>query len=482
MQVLLVLARLALLGVFAASGTAKLVDRARARQSLKDFGVPEPLATPLTVVLIVLELGTAVALLSVATLPYGAVGALSLLVVFIVAMIANLARGRRPECNCFGQLHSEPVGWGTVARNVVLAALAGTVAWNASDPGTLSYLYWTASMTTVQIALSVAGATGLILLASVLALLLQVLAQQGRLLLRFEAIESHLGIAALPGSDAPAAQIGLPPGTRAPSFELNQVGAERSGLSALLSRGRDALLVFTNPNCGPCQALLPDLASWQRDHADTITVALVSEGSVAENESKITRHGIERVLVQEKREVAEAYQAYGTPAAVVVGSDGSIASFVAPGADAIRKLLRAALARNSSSASPGGASAGIGQPAPKITLRDLDGKSITNADLAGERTALIFWNPGCGFCQRMLPDLKAWELKPPAEAPRVVVISSGAESDIRAMGLLSRVAVDGQLSADFGAHGTPMAVLLDADGRVASGVAAGAQAVFELLK
>ena len=42
---------------------------------------------------------------------------------------ANLARGRKPECRCFGQLHSEPAGWNTLARNGVSAAVAGFVLW-----------------------------------------------------------------------------------------------------------------------------------------------------------------------------------------------------------------------------------------------------------------------------------------------------------------------------------------------------------------
>ncbi len=33
-------------------------------------------------------------------------------------------------------------------------------------------------------------------------------------------------------------------------------------------------------------------------------------------------------------------------------------------------------------------------------------------DFRGEETMVLFWNPGCGFCQQMLPDLKAWEEDP----------------------------------------------------------------------
>ena len=49
---------------------------------------------------------------------------LVLSLVFSVAIALSLARGRAPECHCFGQLHSAPAGPMTLARNAVLAALA----------------------------------------------------------------------------------------------------------------------------------------------------------------------------------------------------------------------------------------------------------------------------------------------------------------------------------------------------------------------
>jgi hypothetical protein len=57
----------------------------------------------------------------------GRFGALSLLLLFVVGIGANLARGRKPDRHSFGQLHSAPVGWSTLARNGALAALASLV-------------------------------------------------------------------------------------------------------------------------------------------------------------------------------------------------------------------------------------------------------------------------------------------------------------------------------------------------------------------
>jgi thiol-disulfide isomerase/thioredoxin len=97
---------------------------------------------------------------------------------------------------------------------------------------------------------------------------------------------------------------------------------------------------------------------------------------------------------------------------------------------------------------------------------------------------VLFWNPGCGFCRQMLDALKAWEANPPAGAPKLLVVSTGTVEENRAMGLRAPVVLDqgsGVMSA-FGANGTPMAVLVDAHGRIASGPAAGAPAVLALAR
>ena len=95
---------------------------------------------------------------------------------------------------------------------------------------------------------------------------------------------------------------------------------------------------------------------------------------------------------------------------------------------------------------------------------------------------ILFWNPGCGFCDRMLDDLKAWEADPPAGAPQLLVVSTGTAEANRAMGLSSQVVLDqGFITGRaFAAGGTPSAVLVDAAGLVASEVAVGAPAVLAL--
>ena len=125
----LLIARLLLALVFALAAVGKIKDRAGSRQAITDFGLPAPLAIPLGILLPLCELAVAAALIPKATAWWGAVGALALLLLFVAGIGINIARGRKPDCHCFGQIHSAPAGWKTLLRNGLLAALAGFVVW-----------------------------------------------------------------------------------------------------------------------------------------------------------------------------------------------------------------------------------------------------------------------------------------------------------------------------------------------------------------
>jgi hypothetical protein len=104
----LLICRLSLVAVFAVAAVTKLTDRAGARKAILDFGLPSALATPLGLLLPLAELTVATTLIPVSTAFWGAVGAFVLLLLFVLMIVVNLAVGRRPDCHCFGQLHSTP--------------------------------------------------------------------------------------------------------------------------------------------------------------------------------------------------------------------------------------------------------------------------------------------------------------------------------------------------------------------------------------
>ena len=127
MDVALLIARLLLAVVFFVAGFAKLADLPGSRQALQDFGVPAVLVNPFGVLLPLAEIVVAVALILPVSAWWGALGALALLLLFVAGISYNLARGRTPDCHCFGQIHSSPAGRPTLIRNLLLAAIAGFV-------------------------------------------------------------------------------------------------------------------------------------------------------------------------------------------------------------------------------------------------------------------------------------------------------------------------------------------------------------------
>jgi len=255
LQVAVLASRVLLAAVFAVSGVAKLATRTRTRDSLVEFGVPTGFAGLSAIVLILAELLVATLLVPIGTAWYGGAGALALLVVFCAAIAVNLSLDRKPRCNCFGQLHSEPIGWSTLARNVVFGVVAGIVIWGGRDPSALSILGWTHPLTTAASVAVAVSASSIVLLIGVAAFLMQITRQQGRLLLRLEAIEQAAGIKNATAQDAAVVpQFGLPLGTPAPAFELNDFDGGLRSLGGLLRAQKPVLLLFSNPNCGPCQA------------------------------------------------------------------------------------------------------------------------------------------------------------------------------------------------------------------------------------
>jgi methylamine dehydrogenase accessory protein MauD len=500
MSLLLVFAQLLLCVVFLIAGLAKLADLAGSRQALRDFGVPAALADPFGLLLPLAELVVAVSLLLPATAWWGALGALILLLLFVAGIGYNLARGRHPDCHCFGQLHSAPAGWPTLIRNLVLAAIAGIVVLFGWSTPQLGVVDWLAPLSLSQRTLVLVGLVVLVLLLAGGWLLLHVLRQQGRLLLRIEALEARLSEAGVAPSQATAGRAGLVVGSPAPSFALPTLTGETITLQALRALGRPVVLIFSDPGCGPCNALLPEIGGFQREHATKLVVALISRGTVEANRPKASEYSLTHVLLQKDREVAQAYQASGTPSAVLVRPDGTVGSPLAQGADAIRTLIDqtlnpSVLGRLPMVAVPKGngqqaraalqpeAFPKMGEQAPDFSLPDLSGQTVSLSDFRGDTTLLLFWRPSCGFCQRMLPEIQAWEANPPTDAPRLLVVSTDSVESNQAMRLRSPVVLDpdgmgvGRL---FGATGTPMAVLVDAEGKIGSELAAGAPAVLAL--
>ncbi len=511
MDTALLIARLILAAVFAVAGFAKLFDREGSKEGLVGFGVPDSIAKPGAIGLPVVELIVAALLLPVSTAWFGALGALLLLLAFVGGIAYNMSKGRNPDCHCFGSLHSEPAGWSTLIRNSVLSVIALFVLISGPNDTGHSLIGWIGDLSAGEIILGIFAIIALIAVAAEGWLLVHLLGQNGRVLLRLDALETMISegnfgeIPAAPAAVVPKApEAGLPVGTPAPSFRLEGIHGETMTLDALRAPGKSVFLVFSDPTCGPCNALLPDIGKWQRDHATRLTVAVVSRGDADKNRSKVTEHGISHVLLQKDREVSNEFKAHGTPTAVVVLADGTIGSPVAAGAEAIRTLLAKTTGTLPLAAAPvkSGANGGsngsgngaapkpsaparaskVGTVAPAIALPDLDGKTSGLADFEGKDTLVVFWNPGCGFCKRMVDDVKKWESNRPANSPEMLLVSTGTPEANRELGIASKTVLDQgfNIGREYGASGTPSAVLVGADGKIKSELTVGSPGVMAL--
>jgi methylamine dehydrogenase accessory protein MauD len=479
MTTVLALASLALAACFLTAAVAKLLDRSGSREAARGFGVPARLASVVAVALPLAEIAIGVLLAVVSTRWWAATAAFGLLVVFGVAIGAAMARGSSPDCHCFGRLHSAPAGWSTLVRNAALAALAALVVVagrHDAGPGVGDWASGVDASTMIVLALACALALAVAGGAYTAA---HVLRSYGRVLVRLDRLEERLRAVGLELDDPDdVPQLGLAPGTAAPAFWLPSVEGGRVSLDDLLLPGRPALLLFTSPSCGPCSVLMPAVADWQREHAERLTIVLLSDGDPEAVRAEAAEHGLENVLVDETLSAYEAYGANGTPSAVLVGDDGTVASWLAAGGDWIETLVEQAL--EGLGRAPG---LPMGTELPPLTLESLDGVEHDLVDLVSGPTVVLFWNPGCGFCHAMRDDVLAWEQDRPAEAPGLLVVSAGDAADIEAESFASIVLLDPDWSASgvLGAAGTPMAVLVDGDGRIASPLMTGADAVLGLL-
>lgn len=474
------------------AGALKLFNRADTAKNLLEFGVPAWLSRPGALALPLAEITVALALWPASTAPWGAAAALALLLLFMSAIGWNLLQGKQPECRCFGQVSAKPVGRSTLVRNGVLAAVATFLLGTDGPAASISD-----ASTRVEFLQAVTAALGLALLAGLAAgswLALNLMQQQGRLLLRLETLEHQLATGNAPRYQAPTppeAPAGLPVGSKAPGFELPRLLEEGNlSLGELLGRGRPVMLVFSDPQCGPCNQLMPAIAGWQKELEHKVTVAFVNRGDRKANEEKAQALGLKNVLLQAKDEVADRFEVYGTPSAVFIGADGLIQYPAASGSVPMESLFRKAsgdtplteLVALAPAPAEKTSPVQVGDPAPEFTLQSISGKAVQLREKAGRRVLLLFWNPGCGFCAQMLDRLKRWEGSRDELSPELVLISTGTVQANRDMKLSADILLDQGFTVGplYGASGTPSAILVDEHGKIASHIAVGASAVFAL--
>jgi peroxiredoxin len=135
-------------------------------------------------------------------------------------------------------------------------------------------------------------------------------------------------------------RAGLARGTIAPAFTLPRCDGGEISLEAY--RGRRLLLVFSDPNCGPCRELMPELASLHKRTPD-IEILMISRGNIDTIKAELAERPANfPVAVQKSWEISRRYAKFATPIAYLIDEAGKIVSEVAAGPEPILILLASA--------------------------------------------------------------------------------------------------------------------------------------------
>lgn len=493
MDIALLIFRLFLSAVLGVAGVAKLYDRDGSRQSFTDFGVPDSLVRPLAWLLPVAEILTAIALIPTATAWLGGVSALVLLSVFSIGIATKLARGEAADCHCFGTLQAGPIGWHTLVRNVAFTSLAGIVAVGGWNGFSISALTWAGQLKPTEFVSLVLSVAGITLVATVLVYVRRLGSDLSAAMDQISAMkkvvdEDYAEAQPVEREGFKVPKAGLPVGAPSPSFLLENLDDELVGLDDLLAREKPVVLLFVSPKCPTCKTVLASVEGWQRDFGDTLTLAVLSKGTKDDTREKVGRFGTTQVLLQGHPPIGEKYKSTWTPTAVLINAKGKIASSLANGDAEIGELIASAgMSSNdfvSDSRLDDSSSPAIGELAPEFSAPDLNGNTVSSSDLWGRDTLMMFWNPDCSWCAKMIEDVRDWEANPPKGAPALVILAAASEEevspavkDIQSLVLLD---VDADIAHSFGSTSTPTGIVIDQDGRIASGLVAGVKGVLAL--
>ena len=500
MEAFLLLSRLILAAVFSIAGIAKLLDREGSEKAIVNFGVPANLAKSLAVILPIAEIVTAILLLPLQTAWFGAISALILLVAFVGGIVYNLARGEAPDCHCFGQIYSEPVGWSVLIRNLILTAIAAFVIFAGRENAGLSAFAWLNELTTGERMQLVFGLAICGFLTAIFINLRKVLQNQIVLQRQIEVLEltAHVeseGKREIEHEHARQPSVGLPVGAIAPDFAAPDLNGKQIALEHLLMQRKPVLLFFVSPSCNPCKSLLPKIEKWQSEFGAKIKFIFVSSGTPEENKQKFADVlSYATLLLQKERGISDLFRSQWTPGAVLINADGTIGSSLATGDVEIFNLIdgiKPVLASLN-----GQATANFyllhkrrqelpipkpGQLAPDFTLPSLDGRVFSLADFRGRKTVLLFWRATCPHCREIIEELKAWEAEQ-NEFNLVVLAANEPEIELaREFKSTVLIETDLEVQRKFEIDATPTAILIDEAGKIASDLAQGDKDIFALI-
>jgi len=484
----LLILRLFLAAVFGLAGAGKLADLDGSRKAAAGFGLPASFAGIVGVALPLFEIAIAASLLFTVSSWFGAIAAATLLLVFVTGMIYQMAKGNAPDCHCFGQIHSEPVGVSSLIRNLIFLVPAVVIIFKGQNAQGMSIA--SVDRESVQLMLILLA---VLLLGIAIDFLRRISSKQDAIVRRIDILE----VVAKDGGQverqhAGSPHDGLPIGATLPDFEIEDIyGKFRTTLS-LAGEGVPVLMFFVSPTCSPCKALVPRIQEWGLELSGRVKVVLISSGTIEENIQKFGDQITRALFVGKEREFADAVNAKWTPSALYVDVNGKVASHIAAGDAAIIELVEKILAADLAdeftyfTGNHDGHDHNhidLGGRIPEFAIDAIDGRTISSNDLVGKQTLVTFWSTTCPHCEKMAPELKEWDRSRGVNDPNLVVFSDGEVEPHVKMGLKAPIVLDkgNKLSEKLGMFGTPSAVLIDEKGRFASEIAVGAQHIWSLI-
>ena len=487
MEVAYLYLRLLLAAVFSVAAAGKLLDLKGSRKAAIDFGSPQFLATPIAVILPLLEISVAALLIEETTVILGAFVSIALLLVFTVFMLWQKSKGNSPDCHCFGAVGSAPVGFVAIIRNLVLLGIAFGIV-SQFFAGTRGSMFdYRASFLLPLIVSAILPVVVLMLVSHANGLKKKTFDLESRI----EELES-----ALMSMDAGSSAIGhpedgIPVGASIPHFEaVSLKSRETVALSNELENGNH-VVVFVGPECAPCAAMLPDLLTLKEEFGGKLSVKVVSEGDAERNIEKFSPLGLENIFLQSDKNISSLFLAKWTPTAVLI-SNGKVASRVAAGELNIRRLFEDQRGKeffNTTLYTATGIPRSrfkIGEPIPQFSLFALNGDSITGEDFNGTGGMIVFTDASCLHCESVADSVVSIRQGGDNRIEKdlkILFLHSGDATKLVTKGLFDCIVIDeGQmLGKMMGAFGTPSAILIDADGKISSETAVGSIAINALL-
>ena len=321
--------------VLVLGGLAKLGKTKATISTIESFGFPHIIARTFAPVLPYIEIIIGASLLLPFISLIGAWASFVLLAIFAVIVSRVVVKGQQVACNCFGQSDATAVSWVTATRNIVLASLALVLAVNSTlffENGMGSFWFSLLS----ELSWYQFGALLLLLILLLQGwLILNLLQQQGRIILRVDNLENQYSMITAPVTGQDLYNHNMQEiGSAMPRIDAISVWDEISLDWDLISiNKRSFLLIFVSPDCSPCHEVLSEVCKQMAPNH----ILVMSSGSPKLNQKKFSKFSRIDLVCQTGLEANNAYGVIGTPSAVHI-ANGRIASTIAIGRDAILEL------------------------------------------------------------------------------------------------------------------------------------------------